>query len=143
MPNDTNPPASILATILAPAPTVPPVAPPAPAVAPITPPPGVPVPPVAQPAPAVAPITPPPGIPVPPAARYPLDDRRLAELDNRFEYHAPKGDQVARYAAIRAKARELALVIVQNTPFSREQALAMTHVDEAMMFANAAIARGE
>lgn len=122
MPNDTNPPASILATILAPAPTVPPVAPPAP---------------------AVAPITPPPGIPVPPAARYPLDDRRLAELDNRFEYHAPKGDQVARYAAIRAKARELALVIVQNTPFSREQALAMTHVDEAMMFANAAIARGE
>jgi hypothetical protein len=87
------------------------------------------------------PAGPPPGVAKPP--RYPLTEKSLGELDNRFEYHAPKDDQVARYGTIRAKARELALVIAQNTPLSREQALALTHLDTAVMFANAAIARNE
>jgi len=93
--------------------------------------------------------TPPPGVPlIPtpaavPAPKYPLDERTLGALNERFEYHPPQGDQRARYELIRAKVRELALIIVGNTPVSREQALAMTHLDEAMMFANAAIARNE
>lgn len=65
------------------------------------------------------------------------------ELKNRFTYHAPKGDQLERYAAIRAKALELATLIVASTRHSREQGTALTHLDSAVMFANAAIARNE
>jgi hypothetical protein len=63
------------------------------------------------------------------------------ELDNRFSYHAPKGDQPERYTKIRAKAKELAELIVELCPESREQSLAITRLEEVSMWANAAIAR--
>jgi hypothetical protein len=66
-----------------------------------------------------------------------------AELENRYTYHPPHGDQVERYAAIRAKVLETAKFVRDATPSSREQSLALTALDEAMMFANAAIARHE
>jgi len=72
---------------------------------------------------------------VPPAMR-----RRL---DNDFVYHTPKEDQIPRYQALRDQARELAINIVELTPPSREQALALTKLEEAIMHANSAIARGE
>jgi hypothetical protein len=65
------------------------------------------------------------------------------ELDQRFTYHAPKADQPARYTALRAKAKELAEDIARLTPNSREQSLALTHLETAIFFANAAIARHE
>lgn len=64
-------------------------------------------------------------------------------IENDFTYHAPFGDQPDRYVAIRAKAKELALFIVGNTPGSREQSLALTSLEETVMWANAAIARNE
>ena len=73
----------------------------------------------------------------------PVPTRILDRLDNDFTYHAPGGDQVERYGALRAKGKELALHIVENTPESREQSLALTKVEEAIFFANAAIARNE
>ena len=65
------------------------------------------------------------------------------EIVRRFTYHPPKGDQVERYEAIRDTALEFARVITFNTPVSREQSLALTHLDEVVMFANASIARNE
>lgn len=65
------------------------------------------------------------------------------ELDVRFTYHAPKGDQPERYEAIRDEGRVLAKLIVDSTPTSREQSLALTALEEAVMWANAAIARRE
>jgi hypothetical protein len=65
------------------------------------------------------------------------------EIENRFSYHSPKGDQPQRYENIRAHAKALAEVIVNFTPESREQALALTHLDSVVMFANASIARRE
>lgn len=66
----------------------------------------------------------------------------LAEdLETRFKYHAPKGDQLERYVIIRDKAKAFAEIIVGLTPQSREQALAITALEEAVMWANAAIAR--
>lgn len=65
------------------------------------------------------------------------------ELRNRFTYHAPHGDQAERYGEIRAKALEYAELICKLTPASREQSLALTKLDEAVFFANAAIARRE
>lgn len=60
-----------------------------------------------------------------------------------FTYHAPKGDQPARYVAIREKAKELAALIQESTPQSREQSVALTNVQQAVMWANAAIAINE
>jgi hypothetical protein len=78
-----------------------------------------------------------------PARKYQITDDALSKINERFEYHAPKADQIPRYARIRAKARELALEIVGQSPLSREQSEALTHLDAAVMFANAAIARNE
>lgn len=64
-------------------------------------------------------------------------------IENDFAYHAPKGDQVERYGEIRAAAKDLALKLVELTPVSREQSLALTALEETVMFANAAIARNE
>jgi hypothetical protein len=66
-----------------------------------------------------------------------------AELELRFRYHPPKTGQPERYELIRAMARGLAHDIVANTPASREQSLAITALEEAVMWANAAIARRE
>lgn len=65
------------------------------------------------------------------------------ELANRFTYHPPTGTQAERYEAIRSRAHEFADFIERTTPESREQSLAMTALEEAVFWANAAIARRE
>jgi hypothetical protein len=64
-----------------------------------------------------------------------------AELENRFTYHAPKEGQPAIYENIRNKAKELAELIDTVCPESREKALAMTELENAVFWANACIAR--
>lgn len=64
-------------------------------------------------------------------------------LNNSFTYHPPKDDQQERYVAIREKAKELAFFLVRNTPPSREQSLALTHLEDCIMCANRAIACNE
>lgn len=64
-------------------------------------------------------------------------------IERDFTYHAPKPGQQERYQALREKAKELALLIVELTPTSREQSLALTQLEYASMMANAAIARNE
>lgn len=68
-----------------------------------------------------------------------LDD----DIRNRFTYHPPKGDQAVRYSSIRIEALELARVIDDLAPDSREKSLALTKLEEAVMWANASIARNE
>lgn len=63
------------------------------------------------------------------------------ELESRFTYHAPKQGQNEEYIALRSKGLELAQLIVSAVPESREQALALTKIEEAIMWANAGIAR--
>ncbi|MDK8188988.1 hypothetical protein QP794_02665 [Paenibacillus sp. UMB7766-LJ446] len=65
------------------------------------------------------------------------------QIENNFSYHSPKEGQPAKYEAIRAKAKELAVLIDKQTPKSREQSLAMTNLEQAVFWANAAIARNE
>lgn len=64
-----------------------------------------------------------------------------ADLENRFTYHAPKPSQPDKYEGIRHWAKEFARHIVANTPDSREQSLAITHLEEVVYWANASIAR--
>ena len=65
------------------------------------------------------------------------------ELENIYTYHAPKEGQPERYERIRYKAKMLAAYINEYCPDSREKSLALTKIEEAVMWANAAIARNE
>jgi len=64
-------------------------------------------------------------------------------LNNNFTYHAPKGDQTIRYEEIRSEGGGFAHLINKLCPDSREKSLAMTKLEEAVFWANAAIARNE
>ena len=75
--------------------------------------------------------------------RRPITAPTVEQLKNRFTYHAPFGDQVGRYAQIRDKAKELALLIEQLCPGSPERSLAWNALDQAVFLANASIARNE
>lgn len=65
------------------------------------------------------------------------------QIENNFKYHAPKEGQPAKYEAIREKAKELAYLIDQSCPKSREKSLAITNLEQSVMWANASIARNE
>ena len=71
------------------------------------------------------------------------DQTTKQRIENDFIYHAPHGDQVTRYAEMRKRLLDVAGYVVENTPASREQSLALTKLEEAMFWANAAIARNE
>jgi hypothetical protein len=63
------------------------------------------------------------------------------EISARFTYHPPKEGQRAKYTALRTKAKELAELIVELCPNSRECSTALTNLEQSVMWANAAIAR--
>ena len=65
------------------------------------------------------------------------------DLDKLFTYHPPKGSQPIRYEEIRAAGKNLAFIIGCHCPESRERTIAIARIEEAVMWANAAIARNE
>lgn len=66
------------------------------------------------------------------------------EFDKRFGYHPPSaGGIVEAHEAVRAAARTFAEIVNANTVPGREQSLAFTAIEEAMMWGNAAIARAQ
>lgn len=71
------------------------------------------------------------------------DTKMTRQIENNFTYHAPKETQPERYVALREAAKGLAFMIVNNTPYSREQSLALTNLEQTIFWANAAIARNE
>jgi glucose-6-phosphate 1-dehydrogenase len=75
--------------------------------------------------------------------KYPISEQQAADLQKRFTYHAPKPDQPERYVALREKAKELATLVMTSVPAGREQATAITKIEEATFWANAGIARNE
>jgi hypothetical protein len=65
-----------------------------------------------------------------------------SDLENRFAYHAPKDEATKRaHERIREILFDVADEINDTAPEGREKSLAITHLEEAMMWANAAIAR--
>lgn len=65
------------------------------------------------------------------------------QIENAFKYHTPKDGQPEKYTSIREKAKELAYVIDDLCPNSREKSVAFTQLETAVMWANASIARNE
>ena len=75
--------------------------------------------------------------------KYCPSEKDYKDLVNRFTYHSPKEDQVERYQVLREAGKSVALTITDLVPNSREKALALTKLEEAIMWANAGIARNE
>lgn len=63
------------------------------------------------------------------------------QIEKNFKYHAPKEGQPEKYVSIRDKAKQLAELVDELCPDSREKSLALTKIEEAVMWANAGIAR--
>jgi hypothetical protein len=65
-----------------------------------------------------------------------------ADIENRFEYHPPKDEETKNsHARVREVLVEVALELDGLVPEGRELSLAITKLEEAMMLANAGIAR--
>lgn len=66
----------------------------------------------------------------------------VSDLERRFKYHPPRGDAArSAHETVRARCGALAERIVEVCPPGRETSLAVTAIEEAMFWANAAIAR--
>jgi len=76
-------------------------------------------------------------------SKYEIGDDEIRRLEKDFTYHPPKGDQPERYLVIREVAGGMALILLGKCPPSRERSLALTALEEAVMWANASIARNE
>lgn len=63
------------------------------------------------------------------------------ELKKRFEYHNINEDQIETIEEIRRKFIELALLIDELCPVSREKALSLTNLENSIFYANASVAR--
>ena len=64
-------------------------------------------------------------------------------VDNDFTYHPPTGDKGERHHMIREAGKSFAHAVLACCPEGREQSLALSKAEEAVMWANAAIAREE
>lgn len=72
-----------------------------------------------------------------------LPQAEYEDLEKRFTYHPPKEGQPEKYHLLREAAKDLAALVTLNVPPSRERALALTKIEEAVFWANAGIARNE
>lgn len=75
--------------------------------------------------------------------KYPITDSDREDFAKRFTYHVVKNDQGERYTSLRIEARELAELVLEHCPSSRERSLALTKLEEAIFWANASIVRNE
>jgi hypothetical protein len=64
------------------------------------------------------------------------------DLEKRFNFHPANTDEKKEiHEAVRGVCKDVAYFIKRNVPPGREQALALTHLEDAMFWANAGIAR--
>lgn len=61
------------------------------------------------------------------------------QIEEWFTYHAPDAIQIEQLKNIRESAKELAKVIINNTPPSADQTAAIRLLREAVMTANASV----
>ncbi|MDM2104332.1 Uncharacterised protein [Mycobacteroides abscessus subsp. massiliense] len=70
------------------------------------------------------------------------DPNSSADIEHRFAFHAATTEEKrAEHGSVRAACKELAHKFDRDLPPGREKSLALTKLEEAMFWANAAIAR--
>lgn len=74
---------------------------------------------------------------------YKPSEKDAKNIENNFIYHAPKEGQPKRYEDVRQAAKDFAEMLSMLCPPSRELSLALTNLEQSVMWANAAIARNE
>ena len=65
----------------------------------------------------------------------------LERIEDDFTYNAPTGDKAERHDWIRNAGKSMAKQIAQTCPPGREQEQAIACIEQAVMWAHAAIAR--
>jgi hypothetical protein len=63
------------------------------------------------------------------------------DIRHRFTYHAPDPAKAAKHQSIRQACMNLAHNLNDLLPDGREKSLAITHLEEVCMWANASLAR--
>jgi hypothetical protein len=67
-----------------------------------------------------------------------------ADIDNRFAFHSANTDErKAQHESVRAVCWTAATKLAAMLPPGREKALVLTHLEEAMFWSNAALARAK
>ena len=61
------------------------------------------------------------------------------DIENWFEYHEPKPDQVLKYKEIREEAKQLARLILRHCPKGADQTDTIRQLRKTVMMANASI----
>ncbi|HST82581.1 MAG TPA: hypothetical protein VLL08_12675 [Kineosporiaceae bacterium] len=69
-----------------------------------------------------------------------ITDAQKADIDNRFEFHPATPATAGKHDQVRAQHLDLARWIATHTPPGRHQSLALTALQESMMWSNAAVA---
>jgi hypothetical protein len=64
-----------------------------------------------------------------------------ADIDNRFDYHAPNPRKVILHENVRMAVKAIAEYLVNTCPPGRDLSRAIADLEDAMFHANAAIAR--
>lgn len=73
-----------------------------------------------------------------------MEATHLPMIARNFTHHVPKDETVCRrHEAVREACKRAATELYSVAPDCRERSLAMTKLEEAMMWANAAIARNQ
>jgi len=70
-----------------------------------------------------------------------LTKQQSDDLSRRFAYHSPTGGKAEKHAAAREACLQAAIIITNLCPEGRELSKALTELEDAMMWANASIAR--
>ena len=74
---------------------------------------------------------------------YQPSEEDLERDENNFTYHSPHSNQDKKYKLIRVAVKGLVLILRRLCPPSRELSVAVTHIETAVNWANASIARNE
>lgn len=65
----------------------------------------------------------------------------MDKIENKFTYHKPTEKEKRVYVEIRAKGKDFAQCLLDNVVPGQERENALMKIEEAVMWANAAVAR--